>query len=197
MIDHPADKARTVKAGGRTGAAPNIGISKILLSLVNHGGKLRVAQGFRRDLIGHTVHNRERVCREEIVPVAIGGVIQVVRLLLFRSHAITQDEIQIVVGDRHTQATDRHSLCDLDGVAAVAVSKVRFPCLMTVSTGSRVIVIVDIELHTVSRKVTGILNHVLCSVHDDMRSHRHEGIVGINGNGMVGGRINPTGCRAA
>lgn len=39
MIDDPTDEARTVKRGGGTAAAPNIGVAEILFRFLDDGGK--------------------------------------------------------------------------------------------------------------------------------------------------------------
>ena len=51
VIDNPADKAGAVKARGRGRSAPDIGVSKILLSLGDHLPELFIRQSFTGDVV--------------------------------------------------------------------------------------------------------------------------------------------------
>ena len=46
-----ADKAGAVEGGGRTAAAPDVGVAEVLLRLLDDGGELRVLQRFRGYLV--------------------------------------------------------------------------------------------------------------------------------------------------
>ena len=47
MIDDPTDEARTVKRGGGTAAAPNVGVAEILFRFLDDGGKYLIVQPLR------------------------------------------------------------------------------------------------------------------------------------------------------
>ena len=51
MIDDPTDEARTVKRGGGTAAAPNIGVAEILFRFLDDGGKYLIVQRLRGNVV--------------------------------------------------------------------------------------------------------------------------------------------------
>ena len=55
--------------------------------------------------------------------------------------------------------------------------------------------VVDIEVNTESGKGSGVFYHILCAVHDDMRSHGHERMIRIHSDRMI--RILSAGSRTA
>ena len=72
VIDDPADKSRAVKTRRRGRSAPDVGITKILLSLGDHLPELFIGQGFAGDIVVQHILNRDgvRVVSEDIRLVA-------------------------------------------------------------------------------------------------------------------------------
>ena len=78
LIEHPADVPGTVKTRFRRRAAPDVRGAEVLLGFFQHGGKLRVAERFRRHLVVDAYLARavraisHRHSAEQLGPVALG-----------------------------------------------------------------------------------------------------------------------------
>ena len=105
MIDDPADKAGTVKAGGRAGTAPHIGESQILFRLCQHSGKLFIFQGFRWYIIVQVILTSHGIgifaLGEQVRPVALGGDIHSVHGHLIFIHDVDRQVGQVEVFQGH------------------------------------------------------------------------------------------------
>ncbi len=76
---------------------------------------------------------------------------------------------------------------------AIGVGEVGCPCLMPMRRCRRVGIIVDIEIHAVLIKVSGVLHGVFHTVHDHLCPNGDDGVGSINGNGVVCLRVNAAG----
>ena len=197
VIDHPAYKPGTVKAGRRGTATPHIGIPQVFLRFTDHVSEFLVCQSFRRDLIAKiTAASRKGFRIKQIIPVPVCTVIKVITPFLVLVHQFPQYGVQPVVGQRHVQPV--HFLCGRHFyfLAAIVIRKIGFPGLVSVGGCGGMVAVIHIKLYPVPGKGSCIFHHILHAVHNDFRSNRHKGIAGIHGNGMVSRRINAA-CRRA
>ncbi|MPM63893.1 hypothetical protein SDC9_110777 [bioreactor metagenome] len=90
MIEYPAYETGAVKGGGRTAAAPNVGIAEVFLRFRDDSGKLFVLQRLRRNVIIRVFLFRGSVGigrrGKQIRPVSQGGHVHRVHADFFLAH---------------------------------------------------------------------------------------------------------------
>ena len=162
---------------------------------MDHVGEFLVCQRFRRDLISKvTAPAWKSFCIEQIIPVSICAVIQVIPAFLILIHQLPQHGVQPMVGKCHIQTV--HFLCGrhFHFLASVIVRNISFPGLVPVGGCGSMVAVIHIKLYPIPGKSSRILHHILYAIHDDFCSYWNKRIRSIHGNGMAGCGIDTT-CR--